>query len=297
MPLRAQFLSISQFSLPQSSHFNSYFFPNSSFNASYNHPKKTLSGWRKCKRNSFVTSNASSSSTNGVPENAHIKKRKIMEHVFLLKAKGNISEAEEKDMLDYLYTSQYHMSGILAISLGRIEGPNEENFTHGVYMRFQRKEDITKFYNSAFYSRVLEEHVNPISYGSVCIDFESEVEDDIIPIFRRGEDFNYGVECIILISALEMAPREAIEDALDSLQHLISEYKSFIVQATIGTNLNSKCSEYSHAAVIRFPSREDFVFFKESKDYKDMWSLKFQPVTKKSLLVHYSVDPVGTELM
>lgn len=47
---------------------------------------------------------------------------------------------------------------------GRIEGPNAENFTHGVYMRFQRKEDITKFYNSAFYSRVLEEHVNPISY-------------------------------------------------------------------------------------------------------------------------------------
>lgn len=87
-----------------------------------------------------------------------------------------------------------------------------------------------------------------------------------------------------------MAPREAIKDALDSLQHLISEYKSFIVQATIGTsnrkgglssslvsakytlhdfsvllfsgtNLNSKYSEYSHAAVIRFPSRKLLIFF------------------------------------
>lgn len=28
-----------------------------------------------------------------------------------------------------------------------------------------------------------------------------------------------------------------------------------------------------------------------------IWSLKFQPITKKSLLLHYSVDPVGTELM
>ncbi|KAJ4774420.1 Stress responsive alpha-beta barrel domain protein [Rhynchospora pubera] len=294
MLIRSQILSAPQFP----SYFNSSFLPKLSFIASCNHTNRALSvkRWRNCKRNSFVISSASSS-TNGAPENVHIKKRKIVEHIYLVKAKRDTSEDEEKDMLDYLYTSQYHMSGILAISLGRIEGPNAENFTHGVYMRFQRKEDVEKFYNSAFYSRVLEEHVAPISYGSISVDFESEVEDDIIPIFRRGEDFNYGVECIILISVLETVPKEAIEDALSTLQDLIEQYDSFIVQATIGTALNSKASEYSHAAVIRFPSREDFVFFKESNEYKHMWSLKFQPITKKSLLLHYSVDPVGTELM
>lgn len=41
-----------------------------------------------------------------------------MEHICLLKAKGNLSEEEEKDMLDYLYTLQYQMGGIVAISLG-----------------------------------------------------------------------------------------------------------------------------------------------------------------------------------
>lgn len=44
--------------------------------------------------------------------------RKIVEHIILLRAKPNISDAEEKDMLDYLYTSQYQMRGILAVSLG-----------------------------------------------------------------------------------------------------------------------------------------------------------------------------------
>lgn len=32
--------------------------------------------------------------------------------------KEDLSEEQEKDMLDYLYTTQYQMRGIIAISLG-----------------------------------------------------------------------------------------------------------------------------------------------------------------------------------
>lgn len=44
--------------------------------------------------------------------------RKVVEHICLLKAKPNLSEEEENNMLDYLYTSQYQMRGIVAVSLG-----------------------------------------------------------------------------------------------------------------------------------------------------------------------------------
>lgn len=44
--------------------------------------------------------------------------RKVVEHICLFKAKEDLSEEEEKDMLDYLYTTQYQMRGIIAISLG-----------------------------------------------------------------------------------------------------------------------------------------------------------------------------------
>jgi hypothetical protein len=87
-----------------------------------------------------------------------------VEHIILLRAKPNISDAEEKDMLDYLYTSQYQMRGILAVSLGRIEDPNSDNFTHAVFMRFQQKQDIAEFQSNAYYSKVVEEHVKPVSY-------------------------------------------------------------------------------------------------------------------------------------
>ncbi|CAL4928633.1 unnamed protein product [Urochloa decumbens] len=183
-------------------------------------------------------------SSNGAPSGGLVKKRKIVEHIIFLRAKPNISDAEEKDMLDYLYTSQYQMRGILAVSL----------------------------------------------------DFESEVEDDIIPLFRRGEDFNYGVEFMLLISFLETASQEARDDASSSLQRLISQCSSFIVQATSGCCLDSE-NGYNHGAVIRFPSFDDLKLFRESMEYKDMWASKLHPIVEKSLELHFTVDPVGNQLM
>jgi hypothetical protein len=59
---------------------------------------------------------------------------------------------------------------------------------------------------------------------------------------------------MLLISFLESASGDSVEDALASLQRFISQCSSFIVQATLGCCLNHMDSGYSHAAVIRFPS-------------------------------------------
>jgi len=54
---------------------------------------------------------------------------------------------------------------------------------------------------------------------------------------------------------------------------------------------------YNHAAVVRFPSFDDFKLFRESMEYKDMWASKFHPIVEKSLQLHFTVDPVGNQLM
>uniref|UniRef100_A0A453JYZ4 Stress-response A/B barrel domain-containing protein n=1 Tax=Aegilops tauschii subsp. strangulata TaxID=200361 RepID=A0A453JYZ4_AEGTS len=85
---------------------------------------------------------------------------------------------------------------------------------------------------------------------------------------------------------------------LAHLQKLIIHYSSFIVQATsAGCCLDHMDSLYSHASVIRFPSIDDFKLFKESTEYKDMWTSKFHPVTERCLELHFVVDPVGNQLM
>ncbi|CAO2819931.1 unnamed protein product [Amaranthus hypochondriacus] len=225
------------------------------------------------------------------------RKRKVVEHLCLLKAKDDLSDEQEKDMLDYLYTSQYHMAGIVAISLGRTSDQNPQNYSHGVFMRFQRKEDLAKFYDNPMYLHVLKEHVTPYCHEMLCVDFESDVEDDILAIFRKGEEFNYGVELILLIKLHENALIGPAENALASLANLASEFPSLIVQSTQGSNFNSESKEYTHAIVIRFRSVEAQKIFLESSEYKHVWETTLLPMSQKTLSFHFLVDPVGTELM
>ncbi|XP_066306072.1 uncharacterized protein [Miscanthus floridulus] len=79
--------------------------------------------------------------------------------------------------------------------------------------------------------------------------FESEVEDDIIPIFRRGE----------------------VTQATFSWRKSTPFFSSFTVQATCSCCLDHPDSGYSHAALIRFPSFDDLKLFRESMEYKDGW--------------------------
>ncbi|GMH26596.1 hypothetical protein Nepgr_028439 [Nepenthes gracilis] len=225
------------------------------------------------------------------------RKRKVVEHICLLKARKDLSDDEEKDMLDYLYTFQYQMGGIIAISLGRTSNQNPENFTHAVYMRFQRKPDLAKLYENPHYLQILKEHVTPHCHELLYVDFESEVEDDILPIFRKGEEFNYGVEFVILISFLESALSGPAEDALASLAKLTTEFPTLIVQSTQGRNFNPSNKEYTHGILVRFCSIEALQMFLGSSEYKDMWKSKFQPVIRRTLSIHFVVDPVGTQLM
>nr|XP_043610949.1 stress-response A/B barrel domain-containing protein UP3 [Erigeron canadensis] len=223
--------------------------------------------------------------------------RKVVEHICLLKAKDDLSDEDEKDMLDFLYTCQYQMRGILAISLGRILYQNLESYTHAVFMRFQKREDLAKFYENPFYLGVLKDHVTPYCHELTYFDFESEVEDDILPIFRKGEEFNFGVEFIILLSFKENSSEEVVNDALSSFTKLLLEFPSLVVQTTKGSNFNPGSKEYTHAVVIRFRSSDAFEIFMGSSEYKAIWRFKFQPITLKKLSISFSVDPVGNELM
>ncbi|XP_027344393.1 uncharacterized protein LOC113856650 isoform X2 [Abrus precatorius] len=200
-------------------------------------------------------------------------------------------------MLDYLYTTQYQMGGIVAISLGRVSAPNPEYYTHALFMRFQKKENLEKFYGNPFYLKVLKDHIMTYCHGLINVDYESEVEDEMLSIFRKGEEFNHGVEFVLLISFNEDALGNLSEHALASLTSVMLESPSLIVQFTQGLNFSPSSKAYTHGVVIRFRSVEAFEIFINSKEYKDVWLSKFQPIVHKSLSLHFSVDPVGTEIM
>ncbi|XP_042510122.1 uncharacterized protein LOC122085684 isoform X2 [Macadamia integrifolia] len=211
---------------------------------------------RQDRRKVFFAASEGSSSDSDLEDYGLSRKRKVVEHICLLKANRDLTEEEENDMLDYLYTSQYQMGGIVAISLGRLSEKNPDGYTHAVYLRFQRQEDLSKFYKNPFYLGVIKDHVMPYCHGLISVDYESEVEDDILLIFRKGEEFNYGLEFVLLISVVETGCSGPVDDALATIAKLAMKFPSLIVQATQGSNFNTSDTEYTHAAVIRFRSSE-----------------------------------------
>ncbi|KAL3645402.1 hypothetical protein CASFOL_010582 [Castilleja foliolosa] len=205
----------------------------------------------------------------GNADSGAVRKRRVVEHICLVKAKDDLSEEQEKNMLDHLYTTQYQMRGIISISLGRISDENPEQYTHAIFMRFQTKEDLDKFYENPFYIGVLKEHVMPYCHEFINLDYESEVEDDILSIFRKGEEFNYGVELMLLLAFTKSSLGAPAEDAIASLASLAIEFPSLIVQATKGPNINMNNKEYTHGVVIRFRSLDAFEIFMGSSEYKN----------------------------
>lgn len=136
-----------------------------------------------------------------------------------------------------------------------------------------------------------------LSHGLTNVDYESEVEDDILSIFRKGEEYNYGEEFVLLVTFAKNASEKNIKDAMDSFAQLTSSLPSLVVQSTQGSNFNESSGEFTHAAVVRFRSFDAMEIFVEGREYKDMWRSQFEPFVEKSVALHFSVDPVGTDVM
>ncbi|KAK7358645.1 hypothetical protein VNO77_00583 [Canavalia gladiata] len=76
----------------------------------------------------------------------------------------------------------------------------------------------------------------------------------MLSIFRKGEEFNHGVEFVLLLSFNKDALGNLAEHALAALASMILESPSLIVQFTHGLNFSPSSKEYTHGVVIRFRS-------------------------------------------
>lgn len=208
--------------------------------------------------------------------------------------KKDFTEEQEKNMLDHLFTLQYQMRGIIAVSLGRITGENSDGCTHGLLTRFPSVEALKGYYDSPIRWRIEQDYIIPHYHGLICIDYETEVEDDIAPIFRRGEDFEQGVEYMVLLQVKEGISSGVVQEALQSLSGLIKELQSLVVQHTSGTNFCMLNKGYTHGMVTRFPSEEAKEIFIHHPAYLEIVGKKFLPISNKILSLDFDVAPVGT---
>ncbi|KAI5068941.1 hypothetical protein GOP47_0015242 [Adiantum capillus-veneris] len=222
-----------------------------------------------------------------------VRKRKVIEHVVIFQMKMGFTEEQEKDMLDHLYTLQYQLRGIISISLGSTNSRNADGSTHGLFMRFPSREALESYYESPSRWKVANEYIIPYYNGLICVDYEAEVEDDIEPIFRRGEAFEQGIESLTLLQVKADTDPIRIQESFDLVSALAEELGTLVVQHTSGTNISSLNKGYTHGMVMRFPSEDARDSFTQHSSYVEIMESKFMPITLKMSTVEYSVAPVG----
>eukprot|EP00271_Cylindrocystis_brebissonii_P021436 TRINITY_DN7616_c0_g1_i3.p1 TRINITY_DN7616_c0_g1~~TRINITY_DN7616_c0_g1_i3.p1 ORF type:complete len:259 (-),score=58.64 TRINITY_DN7616_c0_g1_i3:512-1288(-) len=224
--------------------------------------------------------------------------RAVVERVVLFRMREDFIEEQEADMLDNLYSLQYHYRGVVAISLGRIVSPRAQGFTHAFFSRFASREALAEFTALPALTSALEAFVLPFCEDMLTVDFEARVEDDIETIFRRGDFFETGVERLMLFrvkASPDEAPPEKVGEMLASLADLPVRVAPLIVQLTAGQNFSSSSQGYTHGMVLRAASGEDLEELREHPAYLEVLESQVLPLVDKVLVADYRVDTVSTK--
>lgn len=223
--------------------------------------------------------------------------RKVMEHLVLFKMSKDLTDDQEKDMLDHLYTLQYHYRHIIAISVGRIFSKRSKGFTHALFARFASKEALAGYYEHPSRKSVLDQFVMPYCEDLLTLDFEGEVEEDIETIFRRGDFFEEGIEHLVLVKVKDSSAPEDHQSMLASLKELPTKIGPIVVQLTAGRNLSDESQGYTHALIVRLPSEEDLEAYNQHPEHVKVLMNQILPISRNILVADFKVDPVGTTVM
>lgn len=227
-----------------------------------------------------------------------IRMRKVVEHVVLFKMQDGFEDSpSEKDMLDHLYTLQYHYRNILAVSLGRIYSKRSQGYTHALIMRFPDQRALEDYAVHPSHSRVLAQFVMPYCEDVVAVDYEADVEEDIEAIFRRGEMFESGIEHVVLLKVKEGATGEQRTALVNALSRLPEQIGSHVVQLTAGANFSGRSKGYTNGAVIRVLSEEDLEAFNKHPSHREVLRKHILPITEGLLSVDFRIDPIGKRVM
>jgi hypothetical protein len=205
----------------------------------------------------------------------------------------DMTDEQEKDMLDHLYSLQYYYRGILAVSLGSVVERMPEGVTHAFFQRFPSLEALDQYMDHPAPVQVEDKFIDPYCKGIIVADFEAEVEDDLESLFRRGDQFQQGIEHVVLIKVREGASQAGAEAMLEAFNALPQQMdSSVIVQLTAGANISDLNKGYTHAVLVRVPSEEALDTFSKHPAYMRVFTEKVLPISAGLLSADFLVDPV-----
>lgn len=106
-----------------------------------------------------------------------------------------------------LWALQYRARGVLCASAGAggpaVPGSGARAFTHGVHHRFKDWEALQAFEADALVTEA--ERGLEACEDAVIVRWEGRVESDIFPLFQRGDEWDAGLEHLLVLGGEDLA--------------------------------------------------------------------------------------------
>eukprot|EP00898_Chlorokybus_atmophyticus_P008060 jgi/Chlat1/8255/Chrsp77S07674 len=223
-------------------------------------------------------------------------KTRVVEHVVLFKMGEDFDDRAETDMLDNLYTLQYMCPSVLAISVGaNVNSPAQSGgYTHALYVRFPDMAALDRYLVHPAHLSCVETYVKPFVQDTLAIDFQAEVDNDINTVFRRGDDWDQGVEHLVLLKVKEGTTSEQEATMLERLQSLPQVIGESVLQITAGANFSTRSKGYTHGLVARCPSEEHLHTYARHPEHRTILRKQVLPISDSMpIAVDFVVNPLG----
>eukprot|EP00899_Mesostigma_viride_P013069 jgi/Mesvir1/21763/Mv04167-RA.1 len=230
----------------------------------------------------------------------------VLEHVVLLRVRASTSPEDEQQMMDRLYGTQYLYPKVLSLTIGpNIAKQSTHGFTHGMFVRLPSTAALADFYRLPSQRKTFEDYVLPFVEEIWTFSYESRVENDIGPIFRRGDEWDTGVDHVTLYKAPETASEETRQLLVT---HLLAASGAGggsdspdILQATAGRSVAEEASAslggkhgFTHGVTVRLGSEADLNMHLTDASRSQLLSSQVLPHTEQQLEMSILVAPVGT---
>jgi hypothetical protein len=201
-----------------------------------------------------------------------VEKAAVLEYLLLLQANETASDEEITIALDTVWSLQYMARNIVCASAGAItsitSSPSNQapsaaalNFTHVVHFRLMSRGAFEEFMAHPMTAKVMSETIAPLCKQTAQVVFEGLVTKQLEALFRRGEEFESGLEHVIMMVPGQANPADA-QAFLGQLATLAESSVAGGIQASYGAAL---CCPHldgcTHVFMTRFAAKQQIQQF------------------------------------
>ena len=221
----------------------------------------------------------------------------VIEHIVLLSVKPDAEGEAVERMLDELYSLQYQVPSVLALSVGKkLDNGEGGEYTHALVVRFPNKAALEAYQVHPEHVRVVQEVLKPLidTDLTLAVDYEACVEGDIEPMFNRGDEWDVGVEHIVLLRETDGGGGEGAEAMREALEALPDAMAADVrlLQLTAGANFSQRSKGYTFALLARLGSEEDLALYGPHPEHQKVVGGVIKPRVDGRLALDFALQPV-----